>query len=399
MTKTYLSINVFDAAIERINYLFDKFNSICVSFSGGKDSTVLLHLASAVALQRNRKIHVMFIDWEAQYTATITHVAEMMIGHDHIIPTWICLPISTPNESSFFDPMFVAWDELRSAEWVRSMPEHQGVVKSFDHFPFYTYGMTFEEFVPEYNQWFSEVNGDTAFLIGLRTDESLNRFRTIKRSKGTRKQFEGKAWSTKVAANSYNFYPLYDWHVEDVWAYIGKNNLPYNRIYDLMYLRGIGLHDMRICEPFSFEARKQLNQYHYLEPQTWDRLVQRMKGVNFGARHGKSELFAYQKINKPEGLTWKEYAEILLDSLPSPLQAHYRRRIDVFIGWFKKHRGWSDLKEESDPKLEAKNLGGSWRMVCRTLLRNDYFCHHLSFSVNKNEYEKMTQLKEKYKDL
>ncbi len=323
----------------------------------------------------------------------------MMIGQEHIIPTWICLPISTPNESSFFDPMFLAWDDMKQESWVRPMPTYPGVISQHDGLPFYTYGMTFEEFVPEFNKWFSETHGPTAFLIGLRTDESLNRFRTIKRSKGKRAHYDDKAWSTNVADGSYNFYPLYDWRVEDVWAYIGKNQLPYNKIYDLMYLGGISLHDMRICEPFSFEARKQLDQYHYLEPQTWDRLVQRMKGVNFGARHGKSELFAYQKINKPDGLTWKEYAEILLESLPAPLQAHYRRRIDVFVGWFRKYRGWEDLKEESDPKLEAKNLGGSWRMVCRTLLRNDYFCHHLSFSVNKNEYEKMNQLKEKYKDL
>ncbi len=71
MSKTYLSINVHDAAVERINYLFDRFETICVSFSGGKDSTVLLHLASMVAKERERNIHVMFIDWEAQYEATI----------------------------------------------------------------------------------------------------------------------------------------------------------------------------------------------------------------------------------------------------------------------------------------------------------------------------------------
>ena len=403
--KTYIDKDVLTAARERIEFVFDCAERVCVSFSGGKDSTVLLHLAIAEAERRGRILDVLFLDWEAQYSATIKHIEEMLVGNKSVNPYWVALPISTCNESSFHDPMWTAWHPEKRDLWVRPMPDFEFVVSDYDYFSDYQFGMLFEEFIPMFNNWYAAKTPDqtSAFLVGIRADESLHRFRTIKKQQAGRKNYakgEKKIkWSTQVAENAYNFYPIYDWRVDDVWTFIGREQLAYNKIYDKMYLAGMSFHEMRICEPYSMEARRHLDKYQYLEPDTWARVVERTGGVNFGAKHGKSQMFAYQKIKRPEGMTWKEYAQLLLGSMPPPLRDHYRRRIDVFFGWFEKNLGWTDLKEESDPKLEAKKLGGSWRMVCRTLLRNDYFCTHLSFSVNKREFDKIQDLKEKYKNL
>lgn len=44
MVKGYLRMNVYEAVQERFHYLFREFENIYVSFSGGKDSGVLLNL-------------------------------------------------------------------------------------------------------------------------------------------------------------------------------------------------------------------------------------------------------------------------------------------------------------------------------------------------------------------
>ena len=41
--KIFLKENVWDKAIERIEYIFDEFQEVIVSFSGGKDSTAIFN--------------------------------------------------------------------------------------------------------------------------------------------------------------------------------------------------------------------------------------------------------------------------------------------------------------------------------------------------------------------
>ena len=55
MGKLGLGKNVYDASLERIEWTFDNFEKIYLSFSAGKDSTVMLHLAMIEAKKRNRK--------------------------------------------------------------------------------------------------------------------------------------------------------------------------------------------------------------------------------------------------------------------------------------------------------------------------------------------------------
>ena len=71
-----LGINVLEAARERISWTFDNFPKIYLSFSGGKDSTVMLHLVMAEAIKRDKKNGVLFVDLEGQYKLTIDHIQE-----------------------------------------------------------------------------------------------------------------------------------------------------------------------------------------------------------------------------------------------------------------------------------------------------------------------------------
>ena len=110
--KRFIGINVFEAARRRIAWIFQTFPRILISFSGGKDSTVMLHLVMEEAKKRGRKVVVLFIDWEAQYSLTITHVKACFdLYRDYIEPYWICLPLRTTNACSQFEPEWICWEK------------------------------------------------------------------------------------------------------------------------------------------------------------------------------------------------------------------------------------------------------------------------------------------------
>lgn len=75
--KIPLGTDVLTAARQRVADTFDQFERLCLSFSGGKDSTVMLHLVAEEVRKRQRKFSILFIDREVQYNATLTHVAAM----------------------------------------------------------------------------------------------------------------------------------------------------------------------------------------------------------------------------------------------------------------------------------------------------------------------------------
>lgn len=110
--RTYLGYDVLTAAVTRIAWIFDEFARVYLSFSGGKDSTVMLHLCAEEARKRKRKFGVLFIDWECQYKLTIDHVSEMFARYaDLIEPYWCCIPLRTVNAVSVFEPEWICWEE------------------------------------------------------------------------------------------------------------------------------------------------------------------------------------------------------------------------------------------------------------------------------------------------
>ena len=103
--KKYLNKNVYEAAKERTAFIFKNFERIYVSFSGGKDSSVLLNIALDYmrAHKIKRKIGVLFLDLEGQYNITIDYVREMLTENaDLLEPYWICLPLTCATPSASF---------------------------------------------------------------------------------------------------------------------------------------------------------------------------------------------------------------------------------------------------------------------------------------------------------
>lgn len=398
MPKLYLETDVLTAARERMAFIFDRFERVIVSFSAGKDSTDLLHLAGEQARARGRVVDVLLIDLEGQYKLTIQHAQEMMV-QSWVRPWWICLPLNLRNAVSSFEPFWCCWDPEQRDHWIRPMPIGPGVISDPHDLPFFRYRMEFEEFVVEFQDWLADGKL-LACLVGIRADESLDRFRTMVKDRKSR--FEGIPWST-VKGNTVSFYPIYDWGVEDVWTYVAREGLAYNRLYDKMWLAGETLHEMRICQPYGDDQRKGLDLFHKLEPETWFRVVQRVSGANYGARYCDTRFMGYRRgLGLPPGLTWKQYTKMLLASLPPHMAEHYKEKFFVFLRWWKNHRRQYDVHGVFDSGIKnpatGKNIP-SWQRMALTILKDDYLCKSLKFAQTKRQHQKLEGLKDKYRNL
>jgi len=398
MPKIGLGINVLDAAIERIEYTFDNFEKVYCSFSAGKDSTIMLHLTADVAKRKGRKFGVMLVDLEGQYDITIKHALQCVEMYKDLIDLhWICLPLHLRNAVSVYQPFWKCWDPEVKDAWIRNPPKC--AITDPKHYPFFTDGMEFEEFVPEFGEWYSEGKS-CACMVGIRSDESLNRFRTIATDRKVK--YDNKQWTTKVTENCFNVYPVYDWRTADIWHYHHINQgKPWNKLYELMHKAGLPLGNMRICQPYGDDQRRGLWLFHLIEPQTWSRVVARVNGANGGALYVQEwgNVTGYNKITKPKGHTWQSFAELLIASMPDVTQSHYENKIILFQRWWKK-KGYPDgLPQEADYRLEVARKAPSWRRVCKSLLRNDYWCKGLGFSQHKSSgYQKYLDLMERRKE-
>jgi predicted phosphoadenosine phosphosulfate sulfurtransferase len=151
-----------------------------------------------------------------------------------------------------------------------------------------------------------------------------------------------------------------------------------------MHQAGLTPHQMRICEPYGDEQRKGLWLYHVVEPETWSRVCARVQGANSGALYAdeSGNVLGNQKISLPVGHTWKSFADFLLETMPTSTAEHYRDKIAVYLKY-------CQSKDIEVPDSRPGDTGGkdvpSWRRICKTLLKNDYWCKGLSFSPQKPE--------------
>lgn len=382
--KNGIGINVYDAAVQRTEWTFDNFDRIYMSFSAGKDSTVMLHIAADIARKRGRKFGLLLVDLEAQYKLTISHAEKLYEEYADVIePYWVSLPIALRNAVSVYEPKWLCWDPEKESDWIRTPPDY--AITDQSYFEFFHPGMEFEEFVPLFGEWYS--NGEKcACMVGIRSDESLNRWRTI--ASKTKETIDSKIWTTKVTDSVYNVYPVYDWKGRDIWRYHSKfPDKPFNELYEFMHKAGVPLGSMRICQPYGDDQRRGLWLFHIVEPETWAKIVSRVSGANSGALYiqESGNINGYHKIQKPDGHTWKSFAQLFLASLPKKTKEHYENKIALFCKWHEE-RGYPDgIPDECDLNLENRRDVPSWRRVCKSLLRNDYWCKGLGFSQHKSE--------------
>ena len=408
MAKKFLEKNVLEATLERLEIIFNNFNNVYFCVSGGKDSSVMVQLANQVAQRLNKKFDVLYIDLEAQYAYTIKHVYELKKLSQIRDFYHIALPLALRNAISVLQPKWICWEEESKELWVRDMPEDSINIKNCP-FPWFKKGEEFEEFMIQFADWYQKKwKEPVACGVGIRTDESLNRFRTIA-FQDKKSTFKNYNWTTKLKfgekyVNIYNFYPIYDWKAEDIWGAVSQLDLKFNYIYELMYKNGLSMYEQRLCQPYGDDQKNGLDQFRALEYETWGKVLNRVNGVNFGNIYCKTPALANIKSCKPDFMTWQEYRVFLLESIGiynDDLMRHYYQKIKKFMIWYKNKYGVQveDIPDTADLKLENQKKVISWRRMARALEKNDFYLKRLSFAQTKNDDRELQIMIHKWDNL
>lgn len=402
MPKVYTQQNVLDAARARLRFAFEQFDGVYFSVSGGKDSSVMVQLAESVAAELGRSYDVLYIDFEAQYARTIAHV-EQLKRLPHIGRFYhVALPMALRNAVSMLQPKWICWDERSRELWVRELPR-DAITQHNCPWDWFRPGEEFEEFVLDFARWYrAQHAGITGCGVGIRADESLNRFQTIA-FHDRKEEYQGRHWTTRVGPGAYNFYPIYDWRVEDIWGAVSQLGLMSNEIYELMYKNGLSIYQQRLCQPYGDDQRNGLDQFRALEPDTWEKVLSRVNGVNFGNIYCRTTALGNIKSFKPDSMSWEQYTVFLLESIGlynRELMLHYYAKIKKFMRWYEKQLGTRlcDIPGEADKKLEQQKKAISWRRIARALEKNDFYMKRLSFSQTKGDQRKLEQFARKWND-
>lgn len=429
-------MNVYEAAKLRIEYVFDNFDNVIISFSGGKDSGVLAELAIARARKIGRRVYLYHLDYEGMYTDTINYVHDLIERNlDVVVPYWVCLPLKVNSSASFKETYWRPWEDSKKDLWIREMPDMSYVINENNHQFNFDIDIDDYSFNHKFMKWFANSHhGLTADLIGLRSQESLSRYSATHDAK-KENTFNNKDWTTKNSDNLYSVYPIFDWKVDDIWIANAKNGWKYNKLYDLMYQAGLKPSDMRVASPYLSEGQESLSLYKAIEPNAWGKVVGRVNGANFVSIYAGTSAMGAKNISIPEGQTWKSYVEYLLTTLPNNIADNYRRIFRTSIDYWTEKGGAlslnliNDLEKQGvsfkrlgqtrrnskyttpsedvvfseypDDVEDIKNFAAipTYKRMAVTILKNDHQAKYMGFGRTKSDMEKRKKAMEKYANI
>lgn len=433
MKREYMSCNVYEATQQRLRLIFEEFDNIYVSFSGGKDSSLLLNLTLDFRRKYypEKKIGVFHQDFEAQYTVTTEFIERTFERiKDEVEPYWVCLPMATRTALSSYQMYWYPWDDTKEEAWVRPMPQHEYVINLKNNpMTTYRYRMHQEDLAKQFGRWYRISHGDkkTACLLGMRADESLQRYSGFLNKKYG---YKGECWVSNEFKNVWCASPLYDWTLSDVWHANFLFHYEYNRLYDLYYMAGLKVSQMRVASPFNDYSKDSLNLYRVIDPEIWTKLVGRVQGANFASIYGRSKAMGYRNVTLPAGHTWESYTRFLLDTLPLRLRNNYVQKFQTSITFWHRTGGGLDervireliekgynirrngvssytrsrksrvvfigkIPDNTDDIRSTKDIP-SWKRMCYCILKNDHNCRFMGFGLTREQQRYIDAITKKY---
>lgn len=358
--KTFLGVETFGLAVERMIRVYEDGHEVVVSFSGGKDSTCALEVCLLAAAEANRlPVKVAMRDEEIMVPGVFEY-CERVAARPEIDFHWMVAHQPIINCFNRSNPYFWTFDkELKPSEWVREPPPYAYEIPEL-----HIQGLiTRERFEPKPAHLLYTVTG-------LRAAESPNRIRGIHSAGGHLTRHENKWGSLKCN-------PIYDWADGDVWKAIGDNGWDYAKCYDVMHRFRIARRTMRVAPPTQRAAQIQtLRVFSQSHPRWFDRVCERCPGVREAVRFGRVSMEPQRRLGEP----WSEtFQRECIDEAPQWIADRCRIAAKALLD---RHRAHS-----SQPFPEARQcvrcgVLGSWMRLSRDLYMGDPF----GFAVSELPY-------------
>jgi len=228
---------------------------------------------------------------------------------------WFQIPFQIYNATSHHEHWLYAWGEEDRHKWMR---EREPIAYTEN-----VYGET------RFHELFNAIvrhhypETPVAKLSGTRTEESPSRFFGLT-SYAT---YKWVTWGKKEEPKRghFTFAPIYDWTYSDVWKAIHDHGWLYNRLYDLQHKYGVPVRNMRVSNLHHETAVQSLFHLQEVEPETYQRLTQRIAGVDMAGKLGAKDYFPDELPSMFRD--WKDYRDHLMEKIVDPEHREHMQKI------------------------------------------------------------------------
>ena len=279
------TLNVLDAAKQRIRNVFSNNCKVYLSFSCGKDSLCLSSLTYDLILSGEidkSLLTIIFIDEEGLYPSMVDNAMRWRQKFQSIgVPfLWFCLPF---KQVSVIDHLsssesWITWEPGKEGIWMRDMPPFAIRKHPLLHYPG---EMNYQTFC-------KKAFKDGIQMVGLRTAESLTRLKTI-----------ANVHYDKIGGGTC-FFPIYDWKDTDVWLYIRDRGLDFPDIYMRLYEAGVSRRALRLCCFFGDCSTQGLRWIAETDHKLWERIERREPNAYLVLLYWDSEMFRRSSRKRAE---------------------------------------------------------------------------------------------------